>query len=232
MLIDLNIPTRGRPERLFKTVSTAFATASDPSRVTVYLRFDHDDETINTSMEKLATLGNVNIRADTGDRLEMMSDLWNDLYRCGEGDILWHGNDDMYFASDNWDGQVRAEFAKWSDGIGMVWGNDGYQGDRLAVCSFTSRKAADILGTWLPPYFKSAYNDTWLTEVYQRLGRATYLPGMTIPHEHWSISNDLKHLHDETYAYRAVRTAGATVEYQHRAHQRLEWVAKLKEHLA
>jgi len=198
MKIDLLVPTRGRPERFRRMVNSAQDRADAPENLFVWLYVDEGDDCysgIEASREPKL------LNPLVGPRLEIMSDLWNRLYEVSHGDILWHGNDDMVFETQGWDTKVREAFAKHPDQIACVYGDDGNVHDSVAVASFTSRKAADARGWFVPPYFKSLYNDLWLTHVYRKLDRLVYLPDVMIRHEHHSIPK-YAHLLDDTYRER------------------------------
>ncbi len=225
MRIDLLVPTRGRPDRFQKVVESAQDTADKPDQVSVWAYFDDDDGSYGGRVYKCRDPRFMNMVV--GPHLDIMSDLWNRLYEVSDGDILWHGNDDMVFETYGWDTKVRDAFSKVPDGIACVYGDDGNLHDSIAVASFTTRKAARVMPWYLPPYFKSLYNDLWLTHVYRKLDRLVYLPDVLIRHEHHSVSG-YEHLLDDTYRERFCHDAESTQAWQKHEHEIDDHIAELR----
>ena len=91
---------------------------------------------------------------------------------------------------------MRAEFDKVPDRIVMAFGDDTIQSGKLATLPFVSRISTDVLGYWLPPYFKFLYVDTWLDDIYAKIGRRVYVPEAVIEHQHFSTDSSRW---DQTY---------------------------------
>ena len=47
----------------------------------------------------------------------------------------------------------------------------------------------ETLGYFAPPYFEFGYNDTWIMDLAQRVGRLRYIPEVTIEHRHFTAPN-------------------------------------------
>ncbi len=227
-MIDLLMPTRGRPHRLSKCLGSIVATANDVGQLRVILRIDRDDVAMTAVVpgliEHWASLGLVVLVA-TGDR-GVLSQMWNDCWRLSWAPILMHAGDDIVFETSGWDETVEAKFAEYPDNLLLVYGEDKLQasGNGLATHGFYGRAGADVLGYFCPPYFECDYNDTWLSEVYAAAGRQVYLEGLTIRHEHFGTD---KTLMDDTYLYRRPKHNESAQIWNSKVDERVEAAGKL-----
>lgn len=216
-MISILVPSRGRPEnirRLYESLET-----TTEGRWELLVRRDHDDPKWG-EYETFPHLLYV-----TGERL-LLSQLWNDLAVYALGDILMHGGDDITFATEGWDVQVRE--AMPDDGIAVVHGNDlSPNSHKISTHSFVSRKWVKTLGYICPPYFASDYNDLWLTEVADALHRRIYLPDVIIEHHHPAFG---KGEWDQTHQERVERHEAENVDqiWVDTAAKRIEDAAKLE----
>jgi glycosyltransferase involved in cell wall biosynthesis len=230
MTFDLLVPTRERPHRLTRLLESVLETSLHLERIAMWIYVDDDDTKTLGALDDLKAKYSF-LRSIIGPPQEILSCTWNALWEKSSGDILWHGNDDMVFETKGWDDVIESEFAKYPDGIVLVFGQDGYQGENLATNSFTTRKASRILGRFVPPYFKSFYNDTWLSEVYRRIGRYVFLPNLVIRHEHPDTGQQYEHLRDNVYRRRNSFYAEATQVWNSSAEERVADAEKLRKHM-
>lgn len=187
MRFTLLIPTRGRPDELTRCVESAFETADDPDRVEVWCYRDDDDSAYDGL--------DLPVRWVTGPRVTL-SRTWNVLDAAAGGDIVCHCGDDLIFRTDGWDTAVQSAFEQYGDRIAFVYGRDGAQDANLGTHGFVSRQWIDAVGYFCPPLFSHDYNDTWLNEVSEVLGRRVFLPDVLMEHMHWIWG---KSEHDQTY---------------------------------
>ena len=152
--------------------ATARETAEGP--IELVTRLDDDDPAVYPDM------GDVRIVGPRG----LLSAYWNECYQQASGEILMHAGDDIRFRTVAWDARVRSVFDAIPDRILFVHGDDGHQHERLGTHGFLHRRWVETVGYFVPPYFSSDYNDTWLTEVADRLGRRIYLPDVGTEHLH------------------------------------------------
>ena len=91
---------------------------------------------------------------------------------------------------------------------------------------FIHRNWADTVGYFVPPYFVSDYNDTWLNDVSKELGRHCFVDILT-EHMHPGAG---KHVYDETHLERLERHRLHDVDtlYCNMADKRHDDVLKLK----
>ena len=124
--------------------------------------------------------------------------------------------------------RVLRAFELHPDRIALVHGRDGtpHDGGFGTHCVIHARWA-NALGYFVPPHFSSDYNDTWLNELANQLGRRVYVPEILTEHMHYSVS---KAEMDENTRDRLRRHAADSVDalYASLAARRAEDLAKLR----
>jgi len=210
-LISILCPTRGRPEFMKEMVGTA---CDQSTRLPVFpnLQFifyiDEDDSESISMKQDLKNyfqgdLDVVHVDAVIGPRINL-SEAWNRCYEKAEGDILFHAGDDLIFKTRGWDEMVRIQFRESKDKILFVGGQDGLHPPKnnFITHGFLHRNWVEVVGYFVPPYFSSDYNDTWLNELADRIGRKIYLKDLHIEHMHPLAG---KHFWDRTHLERLER---------------------------
>jgi glycosyltransferase involved in cell wall biosynthesis len=221
-MISVLVPTRNRPDSVERLMTSAFETADNDVEFVFYV--DNDDA---SSLDVISRYGGKII---TGERV-VLSEMWN---RCAEQatwDIMMHCGDDIVFRSAHWDSIVLNEFAQVPDKILLVYGRDGFQDEKLGTHSFIHRNWVDTVGYFVPPYFSSDYNDTWLNEVAVALGRRKYVPEIYTEHMHPVAG---KGVYDITHQERLARHTRDGVEniYASKQDERHADVKKLQAFIA
>jgi glycosyltransferase involved in cell wall biosynthesis len=221
-MISVLVPTRNRPANVRRLLSSAFETAETDVEFLFYV--DDDDPTGSAVAELVRDVGG---RTVVGDRI-VLSQMWNELARKARHDVMMHCGDDIVFRSGSWDARVLDEFDSCNDKILFVHGDDGYQHNKIGTHGFLHRNWVDAVGYFVPPYFSSDYNDLWLTEVADALGRRRYLPEVYTEHMHPVIG---KGEWDQTHQDRLVRHQADDVGriYANHAGDRARDVHKLRE---
>lgn len=182
-MISVLCPSRGRPDSLADMAATALTAATGP--VEIVVRLDDDDPADYPEILGVTYL--------TGPRA-LLSACWNECAAHAAGPIFMHAGDDIRFRTPGWDRAVTAAFPP--DRIALVHGRDGIHDDRLGTHSFVHRAWVDAVGYFVPPLFSSDFNDTWLNDVADRIGRRIYLPDLLTEHLHPSVGKaewDLTH---------------------------------------
>lgn len=220
-MISVLLPTRNRPANVRRLLSSAYETASTEVEFVVYV--DDDDPSRDETHDVLHRRGAIVI---DGPRV-VLSEMWNRCWERARFDVFMHCGDDIVFRTPDWDARVLDEFERWSDRIVLVHGRDGLQDDRLGTHSFLHRRWTDAVGYLVPPYFSSDYNDLWLTEVADALGRRRYLPDVYTEHMHPVAG---KAPLDQTHQERLHRHQQDRVDqlYRDMTERRLDDVAKLR----
>src|SRR5262245_52599602 len=153
--------------------------------------------------------------------------MWN---RCAEAatyDVMMHCGDDIIFRTSNWDQRVIDQFDRYDDRIVFVHGEDGIQHGNIGTHGFLHRRWVETVGYFVPLYFSSDYNDLWLSQVADALGRRVYLPDVYTEHMHPVVG---KAPLDQTHQDRLARHQRDNVDqlYRDLAGRRDEDVVKLR----
>jgi hypothetical protein len=221
-LISILVPSRGRPMGLVKTIVSANKMATHPRRVEFVVRLDDDDDQIHAyfspPIKEVVYL--------RGERI-LLSEAWNECAAAANGEILMHCGDDIVFSTPGWDQQVRDAFAASEDKILLVHGDDlSPNREALATHGFLHRRWVETVGYLVPPLFSCDWNDVWLTEVADALGRRVMLPFVT-EHQHYSFGLRERDGTDEEREDRG-REDDVVNLYKRTAKDRANDVAKLR----
>ena len=139
----------------------------------------------------------------SGERI-LLSEAWNECFVRATGNILMHAGDDIRFLTEGWDVIVRNAFAGFPDKILFAYGDDlGPNGRTFGTHGFVHRRWVETIGYFVPPLFSSDWNDVWLNEVAEMIGRKIALPIVT-EHLHYTFG---KAERDQTHADREERGA-------------------------
>lgn len=160
--------------------------ADDPDDIEIVIYVDDDD---NSYDDFEAT----NLTKIRGPR-KTISKCWNDCWAAATGEIFGHMGDDIRFRTEGWDTVVRNLFASYPDRIVFAYGDDGMSevnGYQFGTHGFIHKNWTDVVGRFVPDYFESDYNDTWLNDIAKALDRHEHIPIMT-EHLHFSIGKSLE----------------------------------------
>ena len=221
-MISLLLPTRGRPDNLGRMYESALSTSE--GKIECIVAIDDDDESYEEFFEH--PMHNMTIfRTER----KTLSKYWNECYRKANGDILMHCGDDIIFRTMDWDVKVKEAFARYPDNIVFVFGNDGsgVHDGKFGTHGFIHRDWAETIGYFVPPYFSSDYNDTWLNDVAKIIGRHKHVDMLT-EHMHPDLG---KGLLDQTHKDRLARHARDKVRdiYDSKGKERHQDAVKLLE---
>ena len=220
-------PTRKRPHFMENLAESIFSTVSDKNIVELVFYIDDDD---TSSIEKAKELSEkFNIQFIVGPRGDgNLSQFWNECYKICKGDYLFHCGDDILMRTKNWDLIVSSKFDEFGDKIAFVYGDDGNPGTPLTFGThgFIHRKWAETVGYFVPPYFSSDWNDTWLNDVALLIDRHFFVDILT-EHMHPGAH---KYHYDETHTERLERGRRDNVQamYNGMISKRVEDSEKLK----
>lgn len=220
-MISILCPTRNRLDAMRRLVQSARETAANPTEIEFIFYVDEDDE------PSAALADELDATVVRGPRI-VLSEMWNRCWDEAKYDVAMHCGDDIIFRSRDWDLHVLYAFERFPDKIVLVHGRDGYQDANLATHGFRHRNWVNATGYFVPPYFSSDYNDTWVTEVADALGRRVYVPEVYTEHMHPVAG---KGTWDQTHQERLARHTRDNVEQKYRdlLPQRLDDIAKLRD---
>lgn len=223
MRITLLMPTRKRVWSLKRLIESVDSTAEIPDEIEFSFYVDDDDK---ETLAFLADVSDRRFKVTSGKRI-ILSQMWNEAFKKATADVFMHAGDDIVFKTKDWDKIVLQAFDMFKDKIVFVHGNDlGYGQERFGTHGFVHRKWVETLGYFCPPYFSSDYNDTWLNDCANALGRRLYIPIIT-EHMHFTFNKGpLDETHQERLA-RAERDKTPKI-YEETLPKRLEDIEKLK----
>lgn len=212
------MPSRGRPDNLRRVIDSARSTAVNDIQFVIYL--DNDDVMSHSVARELC------VDALIGPRI-LLSQMWNECWAHAKYDIAMHCGDDIIFQSPRWDTLVIDAFNLIPDRIALVHGRDGIHDQHMATHGFLHRTWVNTLGYFVPPYFASDYNDLWLTEVADAIGRRVFLADVFTEHMHPVVG---KGPMDQTHHDRLTRHSQDDCDniWRNTAHLRVNDINKLK----
>lgn len=170
-----------------RLVQSLMDTTHDKGGVELIFYIDSDDERSVAKLHKLVDYSTVTVRSIVGNRI-IRSEMWNECYKIADGEIGMVCADDLVFQTSKWDKMVRREFESVPDRILLLHGWDGIKNEHRATHGFIHRNWVAVVGCFVAPYFSFWYNDTWLTEVADKIGRRRYLPKLRIKHQHCCLT--------------------------------------------
>ncbi len=175
---------------------SALTRADKPEQVEIVVYIDDDDDSYD------GRLYSDNLKIYKTPRTTL-SKYWNLAYEKANGPIYMHCGDDVVFQTDSWDTKVVEAFEKYPDKIALIYGDDGdpNKEKNFGTHGFIHQKWVEAVGYFVPPYFTSDFNDTWLNDVADMIGRKEQIDILT-EHMHYAFR---KGELDLTHAERLVR---------------------------
>lgn len=171
LLVSTLCPTRGRPKQCEEMVKSWIDTTFNSELVIFYQR---DDPCFNEYTELEKKYQHHNIVWLAGPRYTSGM-IWNLMYeRHSKAPILHLGSDDIYFFTKGWDQKVHDLAGQYKDEVYCISVREGGEkdmGGKVPRHPIISRKMADTLGYFHPPYFIHYNVDIWLRDITKALGR-------------------------------------------------------------
>lgn len=195
-MISLLLPSRGRPFNVQRLAESAISHADEPDDIELIVYIDDDDK----SYDNKKFPEQVYIKTT---KRTLLSNYWNMAYESASGPIYMHCGDDIVMQTQGWDTKVKEAFDRYPDKIVLIYGDDGdpNKDKKFGTHSFIHQNWVDALGYFVPPYFSSDFNDTWLNELADMIGRKEKIDILT-EHMHFAFR---KGELDLTHAERLVR---------------------------
>ncbi len=195
MKLVIKFPSRNRPEKFLKALDKYYRFLSDKS-TEIICSFDNDDETMKQEHILNAINQYQNVKIFWGDNKSKIEAVNANLQTI-EFDILLLASDDMLPTINGFDEIIKDKMLKhYPDTDGVLWFNDGYQGNKLNTLSILGKKYYDRFGYIYYPEYKSVWCDNEFMNVANILGKQTYFDEVIIRHEHpdWGYGNrDMVH---------------------------------------
>lgn len=225
MKILLKCPTRSRPSQFLSVLQKYVSLANRPDLLGVCVSCDLDDTTMRPDEIQFA-IKNITYRTAWSDirygnntskieaaNADMSSIPW-------EWDIVVLVSDDMVPQVKGYDDALRTHMtANFADTDGILWVNDGTQGNKLNTITILGRKMYESFGYLYHPAYKSLFCDTEFTDLCtgKLASKCTYIPYMLIRHEHpgtgFPERRDGLYARNQTYWSQDMMTYIARKEY-------------------
>jgi hypothetical protein len=230
MNILLKCPTRSRPQRVLATLAKYVQLALRPDKIGVAISCDTDDTSMtrNLVQEELHR-----ILAPTAWHRIFFSPNTSKIEACNANmaeidypwDIVILVSDDMIPQVRGWDETIRTHLrARFPDTDGLLWVNDGCQGDKLNTLCIYGRALYQQLGHIYEPAYKSLFCDTELTDRCKTgdlKDKTLYIPYCLIRHEH--PGTGFPQLNDALYQTNQKHWSTDMTTYIHRKAYAYDW---------
>ena len=184
MRILIKFPTRGRRDKFFNVLDIYYQLATNLNDIEFQITIDTNDESMNNYnvLEKLKTYKNLNY--DLGISKNKIDAVNRDLI-VGDWDIILLGSDDMIPKVKGYDDIIRNKMTElYPDTDGVLWFNDGNQGNRLNTLCILGKKYYERLNYIYHPDYTSLWADNEFMDVANLLNKQTYFNDIIIRHEH------------------------------------------------
>ena len=191
----IKFPTRSRPEKFFNILDEYYKLLKNPNYEFV-VSCDIDDLSMNNDAVKNKLDSYINLKYYFDDNKSKIQAVNNNL-SDKIFDIVLLASDDMLPIVEGYDEIIRQKMEEnFPDTDGVLWFNDGFQGQNLNTLSILGKKYYDRFDYLYHPEYRSLYPDTEFTIVSQQLKKAKYFDEIIIKHIQYSI---VKETPDELY---------------------------------
>lgn len=169
--ILFKFPSRGRPDRFFKSLDTIYNNLQDYENFHVSCTLDEDDFSMNCVevVDRIKEYRNISIRWGFSD--SKVHAINRDL--PGYGDIIVVMSDDMEFTFYGFDQIIREAFSDSLDWLVHIPDNDAKE--HLATMYIAGREYYNRRGSVYQPCYKSLHCDNEEMEVSQKLGKYKFV---------------------------------------------------------
>ncbi|TYK45176.1 hypothetical protein [Actinomadura decatromicini] len=173
------VPSRGRPHNIADLWDAWSATTTGAAELLVAA--DDDDPALDGYREVCAERG---IELTVGPRLRMCPTLNKvALERAADHYAIGFLGDDHRPRTPAFDETYLAVLASLG-GVGMVYGDDGYMGERLPTHVAMTANIIQTLGYMVPPGLLHLWADNSWLDLGRAIDRIRYLPDVLVEHMH------------------------------------------------
>jgi len=185
MNLLIKFPTRGRRNKFLKVFNTYQKKLSGNNSVKFLISLDTDDDEMNSDVVKevLSQYGNtLVIYGNSENKIHAVN---RDIDKINEWDIVLLASDDMIPQVNGYDEVIITKMKyHYPDTDGVLFFNDGFQGNKLNTLCILGKKYYDRFGYIYYPEYKSTWCDNEFMDVANLLGKQTYFEEVIIKHEH------------------------------------------------
>ena len=139
-LISVILPSRGRPEQLYRCIASALSLSARPTLIEFIVYIDDDDSSYDEMLHKP-----VLFQVIRGPR-NGIGQANQDCANLARGEILLFINDDIIVETPNWDEGFRAIDTSIKDGVYLAYPNDGFKGRKLCPFHAIRRSTFKLMG--------------------------------------------------------------------------------------
>ena len=184
--ISLLLPSRGRPKKFNRLISSINKTTFDLSSIELISIHDNDDESFYEIEFKKCKFKNIQIKSEQSS----MGFYNSECLKKSSGESIILINDDVIFKTKNWDKLVNNLALKHKDSIYLGYGNDLFKGSKLPTFPILNRALIELIKDPYPVEYKGAFIDTHLNDLFQIIrkkyqDRFEYLEKFVIEHLHY-----------------------------------------------
>lgn len=211
-IVAVLIPSQGRPEAALGAVRSALETASTPERLRILVGVEPDE-----ARSYREVIGDAAVRIHVLQAGGSYVRAIRELHRWVAAGIYGLCADDFVFETPGWDSRIRRAAADLPARLGLIHGDDGFQGERLATAPFLTTEWIACVGDVLPGAYQHMYCDTEVTDIARQAGLLRFLPDVRITHRHHLTG---RAAFDGTYERSSRTMAAGRAEFERRAGER------------
>ena len=198
MKLLIKFPTRGRKDKFFSTLNIYHNNCEDIDNTEFLISIDSDDTEMNLEDVVNRISSYKNTKVVVGNSLSKIDAVNRDLNEFeNKWDILLLASDDMIPQVKGYDTIIRDNMSfNYPDTDGILWFNDGFQGNRLNTLCILGKKYYERFNYIYHPDYKSCWSDNEFMVVGNLLKKQSYIDQVIIKHEHpdWGYGkNDFVH---------------------------------------
>jgi len=186
MKLLIKFPTRGRKYKFLSTLQKYHDLCKDINNTMFLISLDEDDTEMNND-EVLNLISNYkNTDVVIGKSKSKIDAVNRDLidYKS-PWDIVLLASDDMIPQINGYDEIIRHNMLfNYPDTDGILWFNDGFQGNKLNTLCILGRKYYKRFNYIYHPDYKSCWSDNEFMVVGDKLKKQSYIDQVIIKHEH------------------------------------------------
>ena len=192
MKLLIKFPTRNRKNKFFKVLRQYQNLCEDLDNTYFLITLDNDDESMNPSNVEGIFNTFKNVKVIYGTSNSKIHAVNRDIELVNDWDIVLLASDDMTPKVKGYDNIIRNKMKEfYSDTDGILWFNDGFQGEKLNTLCVLGNKYYERFNYIYHPDYKSCWSDNEFMEVGKILKKQTYIDSVIIKHEHpdWGYGN-------------------------------------------
>ena len=183
MRLIIKFPTRGRSNK-FLYILKKYIDLLDDKSTKIIVTCDDDDDDMKQEHVKEIISHYKNVKICFGNNKTKIDAVNADMENI-DFDIILLASDDMIPQVRGYDTIIKTKMKNlYPDTDGVLWFNDGNQGDKLNTLCILGKKYYDRFGYIYNPEYISMWCDNEFMDVGNILGKQTYFNEVIIKHEH------------------------------------------------